>query len=144
MRIVLASACLILMACPAKRPDVEPSNDGGPAVDAGVPAVDNLALAKTAVTDMCQFMYGCYGESRLMKAFATMGGGLVPSPEDCAEEVTEESEAVAHLAGGLESGRITVDWAAWDVLNPWSAVVSSTEALVGFHVVTWSSVRWPG
>ena len=115
MRIVLASACLVLMACPATRPDVEPSNDGGPAVDAGVPAVDNLALAKTAVMDMCQFMYGCYGESRLMKAFATMGGGLVPSPEDCAEEVTEESEAVAHLAGGLESGRITVDWAAWDV-----------------------------
>ena len=114
MRFLLSSAFLLFIACPAERPGEDPAADGGPGVDAGPPAaVDHAALAEEAVTALCEFYYGCFDESRMMQAFATMGGGSMGTPADCATEVTEESEAVTHLAGALESGRIRMDWSAW-------------------------------
>ena len=127
MRLLLSSAFLLLIACPAERPGEDPAADGGPGVDAGPPAaVDHAALAEEAVTALCEFYYGCFDESRMMQAFATMGGGSMGTPADCATEVTEESEAVTHLAGALENGRIRMDWSAWTAC---AATLECAEAL---------------
>ncbi len=126
MRLLLSSAFLLLIACPAERPGEDPAADGGPAADAGSGTVDHGALAQEAVTELCQFIYGCFGESRLMQAFSSLGGAPMGAAGDCAIEVTESTEAVAHLAAALDNGRVQVDWDAW---NQCAATMECSAAL---------------
>ena len=123
MRMISLITCLVFVGCPTERIDGPPANDAGPSAgtdagggtpDAGSQPPSSAEMAESAVEELCRFVYGCFDQSRMMKGVMGLAGGSLPQVNDCATEVTQDTEAVAHLIAAIDAGRIVMDKQAFD------------------------------